>query len=406
MTANTFRAALVAGAALIAGAAHAQSPAPAVPADIMALHQSMLVLDTHSDSPSQVLRRPGFDITQRHSYERDNSQIDLPRMNDGGYDGGWFVVYTSSGPQTKEGYETALASAMRQAAAVRAVAAQHPQYFEFARTPADAQRIVAAGKKAIFMSMENSSPLGEDLKTLEAFQQLGLTMASPVHSRNNQFADSATDTPKWNGLSPLGKQWVAEMNRLGVLIDVSHSSDAAIDDMLALSKAPIIASHHGARAVWDHPRNTTDARLKAIAAKGGVIQVNSIYLGPSARPAPAPDAPRPPRVDLNQIGPAEQAAALESHAASFRQYGMSEKVDFDTFMNAVLYILKLVGPDHVGIGPDWDGGGGVKGMEDISYLPRITERLKKAGYSDADIQKVWSGNVLRALGQAQAMATK
>lgn len=386
--------ALLAAASLSAPAAAQTRP---VPPEILALHQRMLVLDTHSDAPSKVLLRPGFDITKRHSYARDASQIDLPRMQEGGYDGGFFVVYTDPGPLTREGYEKGLADALTKVAAIRQVAARYPEAFAFASRADDAARITAAGKRAIYMSMENSYPLGENLGNFRTFYQLGLRMAGPVHSKNSQFADSATDTPKWNGLSPLGAKWVAEANRLGIMIDVSHSSDAAIDQMLRLSKAPLIASHHGAKALFDHPRNLDDARLQAIAAKGGVIQVNSIFLAPEARVSL--DEP-----DLTQIGPVEQDAALAAFRADYARNGFLEKTDFDTFMNALLYMLKLVGPDHVGIGPDWDGGGGVRGMEDISALPRITERLKMAGYSDSEIEKIWSGNLLRVMRQVEAVA--
>jgi membrane dipeptidase len=406
---TAFKGALLACAAsLIAGSAFAHSSevqAPMVPADIMALHQKMIVLDTHSDSPTETLRRPGFDITKRHSYAHDKSQIDLPRMNDGGYDGGWFVVYNDPVPLTKQGYETALADGLRKLTSVRRIAAEHPNDFEFATTPADVRRIVGSGKKAVLMSMEGSYDLGEDLKNLSAFHQFGVTMASPTHSKNSQFGDSATDKPKWNGLSPLGKQWVTEMNRLGIIIDVSHSSDQAIDDMLALSKAPIIASHHGAKAIAVFPRNLDDARLKAIAAKGGVIQVNSVFLGPDTKSGDA-YANRAAEPDLTEIGPAEQDKALEGFRASYPTTGFKEKTTFEDFMKQLLYVLKLVGPDHVGVGPDWDGGGGMPGFEDISYLPKVTERLKKAGYSDADIGNIWSGNVLRVMAQVQAMAAK
>jgi hypothetical protein len=183
MTANFKGALLACAASLIAGSAFAHSSevqAPMVPADIMALHQKMIVLDTHSDSPTETLRRPGFDITKRHSYAHDKSQIDLPRMNDGGYDGGWFVVYNDPVPLTKQGYETALADGLRKLTSVRRIAAEHPNDFEFATTPADVRRIVGSGKKAVLMSMEGSYDLGEDLKNLSAFHQFGVTMASPT----------------------------------------------------------------------------------------------------------------------------------------------------------------------------------------------------------------------------------
>lgn len=403
MPKRNYRNILLVAAAVAAFGAAAQ--AQDVPAEILALHKSMLVLDTHTDTPTASLSRLGFDFTKRTTYADSRTQLDLPRMDEGGLDGGFFVIYTDPGPLTPEGYATGLVSALRQEMSIRRLVAEHPDKLELAFTADDAARIVGAGKKAVYQSMENSYPLGEDLEMLGLFHKLGVRMAGPTHSRNSQFADSATDKPRWNGLSPLGRQWVAEMNRLGMIIDVSHSSDLAIDQMLALSKAPLIASHHGAKAVWDHPRNLDDARLKKIAAAGGVIQVNSIFLGESSRGSD-PFKAAAEDVDLNALDRAEQAKALADMKADYEKYGLLEKTDFDTFMNQVLYILKLVGADHVGIGPDWDGGGGVKGMEDVAALPKVTARLQAAGYSDADIQKVWSGNLLRVMRQVEQVAAK
>ena len=211
----------------------------------------------------------------------DGSQVDLPRMDEGGLDGGFLVIYTPQGALTPEGYRTARDAALVRAAAIRRVLGENRGRIGLALTPDDALRLTREGKHFAFISMENSWPLGEDLSLLTTFYRLGVRLAGPVHFKNNQLGDSATDTPHWNGLSPLGRQWVAEMNRLGILIDASHSSDAVFDQMLELSRVPIIASHSGPRAIYDHPRNLDDARMRRLAAAGGLMMINSVYLAPA-----------------------------------------------------------------------------------------------------------------------------
>ena len=366
-----------------------------------ALHERLLVLDSHLDTPMHF-GRVGWDITKRHSFANDLTQLDLPRMAEGGLDGGFFVIYTPQGELTPEGYLKARAHALYRAAVIHRTVADHPDRLELAYTPADAVRIAAAGKRIVFQSIENSYPLGEDVALLRTFRDLGVRMAGPVHFRNNQFADSATDKPRWNGLSPLGRRWVAEMNRLGMIIDASHASDAVFDQMLALSRTPIILSHTGPKAAFDHARNIDDARLKKLAAKGGVIHINSVYLI-------APD--RNPKRDeigdraeiLERLSPEEQQQVITARAAIDREVP-PQRATFDMFMNSLLHCLKLVGPDHVGLGADWDGGGGVAGMEDVSDLPKITARLRQAGYSEADLRKIMGGNLLRVLGQVERHA--
>lgn len=367
------------------------------------LHERLLVLDSHLDTPVHF-GRAGWSIADRHSFPDDLSQVDLPRMRDGGLDGGFFVIYTPQGPLTPAGFADARIYALKRAAEIRAVVQANPGSMTLALTPDDARRIADAGRRVVFESMENSYPLGEGVAALADFYDRGVRMASPVHFLNNQFADSATDTPKWHGLSPLGRQWVAEMNRLGMLIDASHASDEAFDQMLALSKAPIILSHSGPKAVFDHPRNIDDARLRALAAKGGVIQINSVYLVPR-NPSPAWGKLLDKRDEIYNLTP-DQQKDLARRTAEEQARNPYTTATFDLFMASLLHALKVVGPDHVGIGADWDGGGGVIGMEDVASLPKVTARLKAAGYSDADIGKIWSGNLLRALKAAEDGAGK
>jgi membrane dipeptidase len=227
-------------------------------------------------------------------------------------------------------------------------------------------------------------------------------MAGPVHSRTNQLADSATGEARWHGLSPAGRQWVAEMNRLGIIIDGSHSSDATFDQMLALSRVPIVLSHSGPKAIFNHPRNIDDDRMRRLALAGGVIFINSIFLLQHDN-SDARDALNDRRehwAELDAAGRRRLAADMAALNAQ-RPYTTA---DFDLYMRSLLHAVAVMGVDHVGLGADWDGGGGVIGMEDITALPRITARLRRAGMSEADIAKIMGGNLLRVLRQVQAGA--
>lgn len=371
----------------------------ATPAQV---HARLLTLDTHLDTPVHF-ERPGWNFAARHSFEDDRSQVDLPRM-DAGLDGGFFVIYTRQGPLTPAGYKAALDGALRRANAIRVTVVTHGSRIAFATRAADAARIDRAGKRIAYQSIENSYPLGSDLPSMRAnlrrFYDLGVRMAGPVHSKNNQFADSTTDKPRWNGLSPLGKRWVAEMNRLGMIVDGSHSSDAALDQMIALSRTPVILSHSGPRAIFDHPRNVSDATMRKLAASGGVMQINSVFLVPFAD-TPQVDALVDAKGGLEYQTPAEQAATLARVRALHAGAEPYTTATFDQFIASLLHALKVMGPDHVGLGADWDGGGGTIGMMDVAALPKVTERLLAAGYSEADLRKIWSGNVLRVMRQVE-----
>ena len=358
------------------------------------LHSRMLVLDTHLDTPLHF-ERAGWSFADRHALTDDMAQLDIPRMKDGHLDGGFFAIYTDQGPLTPKGYADALAFARKRSDLIDKTIAANSATIAPALTAADAVRLNKDGKLIAFKSMENSYPLGEDLSLLKEFYDKGLRLAGPVHSKDNQFADSATGEGRWKGLSPLGKQWVAEMNRLGIVIDASHSSDAAFDQILALSKYPILLSHSSLRSAFDHPRNLDEGRLKALAAKGGAMCISTIFMS-EMNMSPARAELFGKYENIGQITPAEQADLNRQ----WRELDKTEKLwaaDFDAYMTMVLRAIEVGGVDHICFGADWDGGGGLPGIEDISALPKVTERLKAAGYSDADIEKMWSGNILRVL---------
>lgn len=378
------------------------------------LHERLLCLDTHLDTAA-VFSRPGWDIMQRHSYENDLSQVDFPRMVEGGLDGGFFAIYTPQGPLTPDGMMAARDAALVRAATIREMVARNSKHFQLAFTADDAIRTAARGKRVVFQSIENSYPLASDVSLLRAFYALGVRMAGPVHFTNNQLGDSATD-PKgkvWNGLSPMGHDFVALANELGIILDASHSSDDVFDQMVSTSKTPIILSHSGCRAVHDHPRNIDDERLKRLAASGGVIQLNTLsaYLvtePPNADRDKEQGAVYSSLRGLSKLSAAEGAKAISIAARKLRAIRVkypAPRATFDDYMAHMLHALKLVGPDHVGVGADWDGGGGVTGLEDCASNWKITERLLRAGYSEDDLRKIWSGNVLRLMRQVQDART-
>ena len=372
-----------------------------VTAEDRLVHERMLVLDTHLDVPARF-DGGEWDFGALHRYDWDLSQTDLPRMEAGGLDGGFLVIYTSQGEVTPEGFRGARDSALVRLAAIHRVLGENRDRIGLALTAQDAERMHEQGRRFAFISIENSWPLGEDLSLLETFHRLGVRMAGPVHSRTNQLADSTTGEARWNGFSPLGRQWVAEMNRLGMIIDGSHSSDAVFDQMLELSRAPIVLSHSGPKAIFDHPRNIDDERMRRLARAGGVMFINSVFLVPYDS-SPERDAINERHENWARLDADERRRLLRDRAAldARRPYTTA---DFDLFMRSLLHAVAVMGVDHVGLGADWDGGGGVVGMEDVGQLPRITARLRREGFSDADIAKIMGGNLLRVLRRVQAVA--
>lgn len=373
-------------------------------------HESLAIFDSHLDTP-RLFHTDDYNFSERGSWEEHRTHVDLPRMNEGGLDGGFWVVYTPQGPLNEAGYKTARDHALLRQTAIREFAAKYHDEVALAFSAGDAERILANGKKVVFQSMENAYPLGTDLSLLEHFYRGGLRMVGPVHFANNQFADSATDAEEaHDGLSPLGEELVREANRLGMIVDGSHSSDAATRDMIAVSKTPVILSHTGAKAIYDHPRNIPDALLLELAEGGGVIQMNIFgsyieKLEPSAERVAAQEKMI---ADLiAQYGSLEAAPtdAVQAARIALSTAHPAPRSTYGKFMEHTFHVLELIGPEHVGISGDWDGGGGVDGMSDVSMLERITNDLLEAGYSEADVKKIWGGNMMRLMRAAEAAKT-
>jgi membrane dipeptidase len=379
-----------------------------------ALHRRLVCLDTHLDAPVNFVR-PGWEIMRRHSHDTDFSQVDYPRMVEGGLSGGFFAIYTAQGPLTPAGMNAARDTALLRAAAIRAMVAKNDAHFALAFAADDAAQIAASGKRVVYQSIENSYPLASDVSLLRSFYALGVRMAGPVHFKDNQLGDSATDQSRtWKGLSPMGHDWLALCNELGIIPDASHASDDVFDQMVSGSKTPIILSHSGCRAVHDHPRNIDDARLKNLADSGGTIQINSLsaYLVTTPENADrekAQGAIYAKLRGLSAMSPAEATRAVADAARALKAVSQTypvQRATFDDYMAHMLHALKLVGPEHVGVGCDWDGGGGVVGMEDCAANWKITERLLQEGYREDDLRKIWGGNALRVLRAAQDARTK
>lgn len=395
-------------AILLAGAA-APALAQSSPQTKIA-HENLIVLDTHFDTPANMAV-DGFDIRQRHEVI-DGSQVDYPRMVEGGVDGGFFVVFTPQGPNTKEGNDAARDHALLRTVVIHEMVARNHDLFALATKAEDAAEIAKSGKRFVFISMENGAPVANDLTLMKTFYDMGVRMMSPVHFANNALADSATDPkgPIHGGLSPLGKQFVAEANRLGILLDASHASDEVLDQMLDLSKAPIILSHSGAKAIYDHPRNVPDRLLRKLAAKGGVIQINAFtgYM----KATPDNPARRAALAELNRTyGEAREVPESKREAYRAARRAVDEKypvprADMDDLMKHILHVAKVAGKDHIGISGDFDGGGGIEGFEDITDFPALTERLIAAGFTQEDLAKFWGGNALRVLKAADEAKAK
>jgi membrane dipeptidase len=399
-------------AALVAAPLPALAQTKAAPSKAeRALHESVIVLDTHFDTPAN-LGRQGWNIMDRHDVTVDGSQVDYPRMVAGGVDGGFFAIFTPQGQRGPEGDRIARDAALVRGLEIHEMVAAHPKEFEIALTPDQAVDIARRGKRFVFLSMENGNPFGRDLTLIRTFYAYGVRLMGPVHFMNNELGDSSTDPrgPEWGGLSPLGKEFVAQANQLGIVLDASHASDGVLDDMLALSKAPIILSHTGSKALFNSPRNLDDTRLKALAAKGGVIQINAFsnYMIAPVRIAERDAAMAGLMKKMQAPGKrteAETIALIAERRAIDARWPVP-RATFDDFMKHMLHAIDVAGVDHVGMSGDFDGGGGLDGLDDVTDYPKITAALLKAGYSRDDVAKIWGGNVLRVMREAQALAER
>jgi membrane dipeptidase len=370
------------------------------------IHQSLLTIDSHADTPLNILLK-GQNLSIRSDSRKGGSKIDFPRMKEGGLDGAFFAVFVGQGPRNPEDNEKARQSALTIFDSLHAVINRYPDLVQQGLTADDLEKINKSGKLAIYIGIENGYVIGTDIKMLKKYYDLGARYITLCHSQNNDICDSSTDGdgPEHNGLSEFGKEVVREMNRLGLIVDVSHASDKAFYDILETSMVPVIASHSSARALCNHPRNLDDKMLLALADKNGVIQVCTVsdYL----KEIPAyPERDSAQQAVISKYGnfyklpPAEQEVFLEAWFAVDSIFPPILATVSD-FVDHIDHIVEVAGIDHVGIGTDFDGGGELEGCYDVSEIGNITFELLKRGYSNDDIQKIWSGNLLRVLREVE-----
>jgi len=376
-----------------------------------ALHKSILTIDTHVDTPLHMLDGD-FDISQRHDPRGRGAKLDFPRMWEGGLDAAFFAVFIGQGPLTPEGYEAALRRSLEKFVMIRSAIHTHSNQAGLALTSGDAMRLKRQGKLAIYIGVENAYPLAYDLSLIRTFYDLGARYIGLSHSLNNQVSDASTDEggPDHNGLSAFGKDVVREMNRLGMIVDVSHISDEAFYDVLEVTKSPVIASHSNVRALANHPRNIDDNMIKALAANGGVLQLS--ILSDYVREMPSNPQRDSAMADLRQRYNNFQGLTDEQMDSARREWfeisiryprplaSVSDLVDH------IDHVVNLVGIDYVGIGTDFDGGGALKDCFDASQLGNITLELLRRGYSPRDIEKIWSGNFLRVFRKNERIAAR
>ncbi len=380
-------------------------------------HERALTVDTHCDTPFKLLEK-GWDIGQYHKTgERGSGCQDLPRMKEGGLDASFFAVFVGQGPRTPEGHARAKEKAATILDAMDAMYEKYPALCGRALTPADARRLEKEGKRAIFIGMENGYPIGRDPGLIDYFYRRGVRYVTLAHTSDNDICDSSTDRrdPEDRGLSEWGKQVLWRLNDLGVMIDVSHVSDRSFHDVLALTRAPVIASHSCARALSDHPRNLSDDMLRALKKNGGVIQL-CILDDYVKMPPPNPKREQAFAELFKKVdetyggwgGIKDKAARdkLEAEYDAIQARFPQPPVYVRDAVDHIDHIVRLIGIDHVGIGTDFDGGGGLADCRDVTELRNITIELARRGYTEEQVGKIWGGNAMRVMQQVIDLAQK
>ncbi|MBE3126288.1 MAG: dipeptidase, partial [Acidobacteria bacterium] len=367
-----------------------------------ALHDRMLTVDTHCDTAFSLLRTDRK-IGDRHDPSlRASGKIDLPRMKEGGLDAEFFAAFVGQGPLTPEAYAKAKDSALRAVEAVRKMTEEYSSVIGLAVDPRGARRLKKEGKLTAFIGLENGYPIGRDLTLIRLFYEKGVRYITLCHSSDNDICDSSTDRrdPQDKGLSDFGRRVVAECNRQGMIIDISHASEKSISDILAVTKAPIIASHSSARTVCDNPRNLTDDQLRALAKNGGVVQI--CFLAAYVKMPPViPEREKAMKEleakygNIRQIQDEAVRAKAMAEREAVNQKFPQDRASVRDLVDHIDHVKKVVGVDYVGIGTDFDGGGGVVGCDDVSGMIHVTEELVRRGYADREIEKIWGGNFLR-----------
>lgn len=369
------------------------------------LHQSMLTIDTHCDTPMRF-SRTGFDLGKWN----EKGCVDFPKMKAGGLDAEFFAIFIAQGPRTEEDFEREYQETLTIFDSIYSNVERYPEMAGIALTPDDALRLKADGRLAAFIGIENGYPVGLNISRIKEFYDLGARYITLCHSSNNDICDSSTDPkgPEHGGLSTFGDEVVKEMNRVGMMIDVSHISDESFYDVLSITRVPVIASHSSCRALCESPRNLDDEMLQALKKNGGVIQICilSDYL---KQPEPNPEYDTKMdslRDKWKALGPDLTEAQREqrwNEISEIRDRYL-KRATVEDAVNHIQHVVDVIGIDYVGIGSDFDGGGGIDGCSDASMMKNITRELIRRGFSNDDIAKIWGGNFMRVMRQVQAAA--
>ena len=356
------------------------------------IHKKVLTLDTHADTPLRMIE-PGFDMAERHDPNETGSKVDYPRMKEGDLDAIFFAAFVAQDIRDDDGNSRAKALCHQMIDSVIASTERNSDIVGLALDPKDAYALEKEGKRAIYIGIENGYPIGEELSNVEEYFDKGVRYITLVHSSNNDLADSATDPDgtEHGGISEFGSKVVDEMNRLGIMVDVSHGNDSVFYDAIKMSKAPIIASHSNARTVTDHERNMTDEMLGLMAENGGVVQLTMLadYLREAPPNAERDSAMAELRANMKPIGEmtAEERTSLRKQFQMLDEKYPSPPATVQHVADHIDHIVKTAGIDHVGIGCDFDGGGGIEGVFDASEVMNITIELVKRGYTEEQIEK-------------------
>ena len=367
------------------------------------LHARAVVIDGHADTTQRLVFDRAFNIGTRNL----NGNLDIPRMKDGGLDALFFSIWVPgdvTGP-------IAIKRALVQIDAVREAVRMYPNDVMLATSVADIRRAAAEHKIAALMGVEGGHMIDRDLRVLRDFAALGMRYLTLTHFKNTEWADSSTDTPAHNGLTAFGKDVVRELNRLGVMVDISHVSDKTFSDTIVVSSAPVIASHSSTRVLTNHPRNMTDEMLRALARNGGVVMINyhAGFISEEFRIAGerrSGDVVARMVAMSKKCGGNEACTTMEQERLDHEAMatGQLPKVSWERIIDHIDHAVKVAGVDHVGLGSDFDGAVMPLGMEDVSKLPRITDTLLKKGYSEQDVEKILGGNLLRVMEQVEQVA--
>lgn len=373
----------------------------------MNIHEDLLTVDSHTDTPLRFFR-PGTDLGIKSDPRKAGGKLDFPRMEEGGLDGVFFAVFVGQRERTPQGNEYAKNRALMLFDSIYAVVERNSAQAEIALSSTDLKKIAGKGKKAVYIGIENGFTVGSDLSLVSRYFDLGARYITLCHTSNNDICDSSTDEegPEHGGLSDFGRELIAEMNSLGMMVDVSHISDQAFYDVMETSRVPIIASHSNARAVCDNPRNLSDDMLQKLAEKGGVIQLCLLsdyvaYTEPFPERDSARQVVRLKYGDWNELGDSIRNLYSKEWYAVDDVYP-PRLANVSQFCDHFDHVVDLIGIEHVGFGSDFDGGAGLADCYDVAELPNVTNELLKRGYSKSDLQKFWSKNLLRVMKEVES----